>query len=665
MLVRRRNFSETGLLGDDTGWFGSKIVKSVVSAVPGGGAISAVAKGIASGQKISGIFKSAATSAIPGGELTGSALRSARNIARGGNVSKSVFSAAAAAIPMSARPTVAKVSAVAKRVSSGENLANVARSAGGEEIRFVRGKYGKALASVPVVGTAASIGLGTAANLSRGQSLQQSIGDAALESLPGGAITRGALRAGIGVARGQNVIQTVGREGITYAAENMPGGELGRRGFNAALNVARGGNVVTAVGREGLALARENLPVPSLPANIKNVVSSVTSNLPKVPMNLTRPNYGMPASVSPENVARVRQVAFGMRRPNMRPQVISGVQREASFRPLSTATRGWLVRGLPHMRGEVSGLSETGAQWIVETGDTGSKIALKLTGNASRWTELRAVNPKIMARGADLVKKYGFPIYVRDLVNLPASWIKVVAKTPAQAAPATPAATTPPPVVMPAGNIAAQGQARTILAAWGKTDGKNEASVPDYGNASELQATMWTGRDVLQGSAFASWWRRNGGPPAVDDGNWSDNLSMALNRWAEGKANQVQNTALAGGGLVIPPILTPPAVAAPKPVPAGPTASPWPEVVTQAAPPGSTPTQITLPPVTMTPIVATIPQVPGPAFPATVSAPAAPAPSQQANAAPQAARGMTEGQKWGLGSIAAGTILSTIIRLMV
>lgn len=307
-------------------------------------------------------------------------------------------------------------------------------------------------------------------------------------------------------------------------------------------------------------------------------------------------------------------------------------------------TRNWLVRGLPHMRGEVSGLSETGAQWIVESGDTGSKIALKLTGNASRWTELRAVNPTIMGRGAALVKKYGFPIYVNDKVNLPATWIKSTAATPAQAAPATATPASPPPVSMPGGDLAAQGQARTILTAWGKTDGAKEAGVGDYGTQAELMATSWTARDVLQGDTFANWWRRNGGPPAVDNGQWADELAMALNQWAQNKANQVTNSAIAAGGVVIPP--------------SAPAAT-----TTPAATPTTTPvTQLSLPPVTITPG-----QLPNilPQLPATIPAPVTMTPSgAQATAAPQQQQGMTDSQKWGLGSMAAGTALSILVRLI-
>lgn len=58
--------------------------------------------------------------------------------------------------------------------------------------------------------------------------------------------------------------------------------------------------------------------------------------------------------------------------------------------------------------------------YTVKSGDTGSGIAKAFTGDASRWVELKALNPKVMARAAS--KQYGFAIYVGDVINIPADW---------------------------------------------------------------------------------------------------------------------------------------------------------------------------------------------------------------------------------------------------
>lgn len=496
---------------------------------------------------------------------------------------------------------------------------------------------------VPGVGTAVGAGLNAASALSQGKSLAQIGQAAAIGAIPGGAIAQSALRAGYSVARGGNVLKSVAREGVSYARSQIPGGELAQRAFNVAENVARGGNVAKSVAREGVSYATKSignqLPIPS--------ISKVA------PMLLRRPSYGLVPSISPENIGRARS-AVGLTRPNMRPNVLAKA-RAAAFRPVSQNARAALLRAVPHMRGETAGLSASGAQWIIESGDTGSKIALKLTGNANRWVELRSLNPKVMSRPAADVKKYGFPVRINDVINLPASWIQVTAQTPAQSAPAQPAAAVPAPVSMPGGNLAAQSQARVVLAAWGRSDGASEAMVRDYGSASELGATSWTARDLLQANSFANWWRRNGGPPAVSDGGWSDELAQALNNWAEAKARQVANSALSAGGVVIPTlptIVSTPAPAAPSPL-AQTTSAPSPSVL---APSGSTPT-LTLPSVT---IGGALPSLPAPTS-IVVSQPI-PAPAQQS--ASTSGQPLSDNAKWGIWSAVGGAALSAAIRLL-
>lgn len=605
MLVRCRNRAEAEW-HRETGWFGSKLVKQATHAV------ASVAKTVSHAPGIS-------TALAPA--------RLASDIAHGRNVVQSVARQAKGVVAdtRAALPVAASVASF-----------------------------------VPGVGTGISSGLAAASALSQGKSLRTVGEEAALAAVPGGQLARSALRAGIGVARGQNVLKTVGREGISYARQNLPGGELAQRAVNVGIAAAQGQNVARAAGREAMSYARQNVRLPS---SVQNAISTVTSNVPKVPMTLQRPSFGLPTSVSPEAVSRIRQTSVGLRRPDMRAQIAPVMQRKAGFRPLSNYARSMLVRALPHMRSEVSGLSDNGAQWIVEKGDIGSSIALKLTGNANRWTELKSVNPKIMSRSPDLVKKYGFPIYPNDVVNLPASWIKSTAPSAPQSAPATPNPTTPPAVVMPAGDIAAQGQARTILTAWGKTDGVNQAGVADYGSAAEIGATSWTARDVMQGASFANWWRKSGGQPPVPSGEWSQALADGLHRWAEQKAQQVSNTALAAGGVIVPslaapgsPAAAPPPVNAPLPTPWAATPTPAATSTPAAAPAGSTPTQIQLPQVTIS-----APTVP---FPASISTPAPLPPAQQATAPQSHSEALSDNQKWGWGTMAAGTAISILIQLI-
>lgn len=660
MLVRRRNSSEVG-------WFGSSIVKKVggavkragklVSKVPGVSAITApinLASDIAKGRNVVRSIGRAGSSVVadarkslpmaasvvsfvPGvGTAVASGLTAASALSQGKSLGQVAEEAALAAIP-GGQLTRAAVK-TAGRVARGEN---VVKAVGREGASYVRSQ-------VPG-GQLAQRAISLGERVASGQNVVKSVGREGIQyvrsSGAGGQLAQRAIGAADRIASGQNVLRSVGREGIEYAVSQVPGGPVTTRALNVARQVATGKNVVSAVKNEAISAARQYAP--------QSIQKELSMFLPKV-----RPSYGQPRSVSPEMLGRTTSIV-GRNRPQFRQQ-ISPRNATASFRPLALQTREMLARALPHMRREVSGLTESGSQWLVQSGDTGEKIALKLTGDKNRWRELIPINPQNMKDKA-AVAKYGFPVYLNKAINLPASWIKVNARPAAQSAPAQPSSATPPPVEMPGGNIAAMGQARTILAAWGKSDGLREAGVSDYGSAPELSATSWTARDSLQAGAFANWWRRFGGPPAVPDGNWSDPLAVALNRWAEGKAAQVANSALVAGGAIIPSLPTvmpsPPPVAAPMQAasPAAPAvpASP-PNIV--LAPAGSTPALISAD------TVATSPGWPSVATSAQTSPPPAAAPPVAQTATKP--EGWSDNQKWGLGATALGVAGSVIVKAL-
>jgi hypothetical protein len=202
---------------------------------------------------------------------------------------------------------------------------------------------------------------------------------------------------------------------------------------------------------------------------------------------------------------------------------------------------------------DAAGLTSDG-KWLVTKGDTGESIAFALTGSKGRWTELKAVNPTLMKARAAAAKQYGFPIYVNDVINLPASWVKTTTTTAAKATPVQGNATTIAPSIMtpiqtaiqtvstvlaPAGDIAAQAAARATLAAWSKTDGLGRAGLSDYGTAVEAAATTWTARDKLEAASFQAWANSVGLSSGATTGDWTQELSNALRSWAEHKATQV------------------------------------------------------------------------------------------------------------------------------
>lgn len=512
-------------------------------------------------------------------------------------------------------------------IASGKNVIQSARRRGSSVVADVRRSApiaASVVSFVPGAGTTIGAGLNAAAALSAGKSPQQIALAAAQGAVPGSALIRSGLSAAGNIARGKNVVQSVGKAGLSYAKSQIPGGQYVQSAISAAGDIARGKNVVQSVGRQAVQLATRELG--------KQV---------NIPMNFlpNRPSYGLPAGAQPEFIGRVSQITNAAAQPIFRQQVVTR-QPQASFRPLSAVARRLMQRVVPY--GEVAGLSETGAQWLVESGDTGSKIALKLTGNAARWPELRAVNPKIMARSPDLIKKYGFPIYVGDKVNLPASWIKVTTTTTS--------ATTAPKAEAPAGNLAALSQARTILIAWGKSDGANEAGVSDYGGAADMNSATWSARDALMGAAFANWWNKRNGSPAVDgSGAWNDTLARALNVWAEKKTAQVTQAAVSQSPAtaVIPTINTvAPQVAAAVQQAIGSAVTP--PVTQSTIPAASTPitsaTTVTVPTITQTQQAAST------ASKAGQSATSAPASSPNTST------------KWAIGSLLVSTLGGAFIR---
>lgn len=56
--------------------------------------------------------------------------------------------------------------------------------------------------------------------------------------------------------------------------------------------------------------------------------------------------------------------------------------------------------------------------YLVKKGDTGIKVAEKITGDGTRWRELLKVNPTLAS------EKYGIALYAGKRINLPPAWIK-------------------------------------------------------------------------------------------------------------------------------------------------------------------------------------------------------------------------------------------------
>ncbi len=519
---------------------------------------------------------------------------------------------------------------------------------------------------VPGVGSVASSALGAVSAGLQGKSLAEIAKAAASGAVPGGPLMVAAVATAVNMVsagvQGQNIAKAAATELASAAAGLVPNPQLAQVLRDATKAGINGQNVLKGAKASVVRQALNAIPDPNARAAAEAVLSGKSpveavkaagaQFLTKVAAkggpatgSLVQAVQVGAAKMKSSNVIPIRQVqAMG---PSLSPQLRAlrpslpfnkPVQRSlvsarkiapgVVHRPLSQLARAFVVQRAGAVRRDVSGLTPDG-KWLVQTGDTGEKIALAVVGNKSRWTELKAANPTLMKARAAAAKKYGFPIYKGDVINLPASWVKAAVVptpvvTPIQIPPAVVPTGAPmgqpvpqvvitslPTVLAPSGDNAAQLQARALLAAWGKSDGITSAGSTDYGGLLELGATNWSARDVLQAASFEVWWNRTYRPSAPilpPSGAWTQALNDSLHDWSERKATQILP------GAVLPTVIVKPSEPAP-----------------QAQPPVSPGTDI-VPASGGTPVI----QLPGLIITGNPPANQAPPPSSQAQAEPAA-----------------------------
>lgn len=242
-----------------------------------GGFFSSIAKGISSVGK--GIVKGvSAVGKLPGVSTAFAPLRLVSDVARGKNVIGSVRKQAESVV----RDTRKSLPVAASVVSV-----------------------------IPGVGTGVGMGLSALSAASEGKSLREIAEDAALGAIPGGPLVKAGLRAGINVARGQNVLKAVGREGIAYAKTQLPGGQFAQQALTAGVNVARGQNVVSAV----TPLAQQLVNSPMVKVGPMGAALQFARNLPPKAMVATTGQVLRAAqSRNPTVLANVRQIVANTQR---------------------------------------------------------------------------------------------------------------------------------------------------------------------------------------------------------------------------------------------------------------------------------------------------------------------------------------------------------------
>lgn len=558
--------------------------------------------------------------------------------------------------------------------SFGKNVSSAIQSAGTTALKSVSTAArlaGNAASVIPGIGTVAAYGLqftgSVGSALADGKNAlaaaKTAAVSAALNSLPGGELTGALVKTVANVAKagidGQNMLKSARNEVIASAIGMIPSAEAQKvlqsaadaaiAGKNVLKGVERGAvdaalaqvpdqtarnaikatlqgkspaDVVHAAGKDLLAKASGALPTGAAAALVQGItgkspteIHALASGINPPVRNMTTYTLQRAPTISPRpGTPRPSLVASVAPAMSLEPKLGSlsrpRVGRDyITHRPLSNKAKKWVKSKAGAIGTDVSGLTQDG-KWEIKAGDTGQTIAKSLTGDSSRWTELKAVNPNNMKNAAD-VKKYGFPVYTYKYnpINIPASWVKPAVVNQPVSVPATqvPAITSASPtlqsqaqtiltqvstVLAPAGDSAAQAQARAILATWGKTDGANRAGLSDYGGLSEIGATAWSARDVLMAASFELW-----AQTSVRDGLWNQTLADALHAWAEQKAAQTVTSATT--------TTTTSAPSAPAVTPAVAVQTPAVSVTPGTASSTSAGGDITLPGITITPGTAT------------------------------------------------------------
>lgn len=651
-------------------------VQTVISFVPGVGTGVSAAIGaglaLAEGQSISDAMMAGVKGALPGGI----AAQTAFDVAQAAIQHKPIDQIAIAGLPISAqqKQLLRNGLQAAKDIAAGKN---VAKSIVDTAVKGLPPEYAKAVQVGMAMGHAKSLqaALKTGAKegasyLSKGDNFKNLTSGAKNMNFGKMASAIGSSQAGIQKAIGaaqalQNKSPVLG-EALKQAVSHYASGSPGHIGFSTAINVLK----TTAGNKVALGVARRALPNEAARQAFDAAIGTVSAVVSKNPGALAQRagSTFVPQLSAPKGKLSVFQPAMKSamdaikRNPTLaasHPMVLAsklgtsqqtvidamkkvGGQRLLPWRSMSPNAARFVqkwspfssVKALTHGTSDTAGLDETGTKYIVEKGDFPFKIAQKLTGNGARWVELKPLNTD---KKPDITKN----VWVGEVLNIPASWQKPIAKPTASTAPAaasqpSPSRPTAAPVSTPTLSVAPGIlQAKSILVAWGKTDGINESGVSDYGSTAADLSTDFGPRDTLQLKSFQNWSNKKGAKLAVD-GKLGPKSLAALQSWAEGRANQ--------------------AVAE-----ASPTVTTLPEVVIEAAAPVKSagipqlPAPVLPVPVLPVPVATPLVSSPVPIAP-TPSAPIATPPSQPAVAASSP---KSEGSKLGpiLGGAAVGGTL--------
>jgi hypothetical protein len=393
-----------------------------------------------------------------------------------------------------------------------------------------------ALAAIPISDDQKKLlvaGLNTAKAIAHGDRVDAALLDGALAALPADA--KKAIQIGMALGHGQ-ILQATKVASSMNAVQNPLA-----KGRDALQTIGLGKNVFGQI-ENALPPAMRRRSLPVLHPELTRAVNYLQRN----------PVFSSlgPTAISqrlniPSGVAQ-RALTSGKFGLMWRPLSNTATQLVRSHSPFSS------IRALTDTRG----LSPDGLVYVVESGDSPGKIALKLTGKESNWPQLITANPQ-KPRVKSNIGNVFKTLFAGEKLKVPASWhVPVAVPTPGTA----PSPTAPSVVVSdPArANTASVLQAKALMVTWTKTDGKNEAGFPDYGlNAADL-STTYGDRDKFIAASFEGWSNRNRGTNLPLDGLLTDDLLAELRSWAEARVAAPLPTPPAPAGLPPGPILTVP-----------------------------------------------------------------------------------------------------------
>lgn len=512
---------------------------------------------------------------------------------------KSIGKAAGSAVKLAVKPVSTVVSTAGKAVSyvpvvggAAQQVVNLAAAptnlvqsiASGERIdkavlnnlksqlKSVKAlaPYAAMVASmVPGVGTGVSAAIGAATALAEGQPLSQAVVAGIKSSLPGGPLAQSAFGIAEAAVSGKPIdkiaiaalpISPQAKQGLETAlstAKAIAAGqrvdtaiadnalkvvpEQYRKAAQVGIAVAQGkklqaGQLVSVATSAVRPLAQKELskmtrPLPSIRA--VNVIPKLKRR--KLPSPFTQQADGITTLLRRQPQLRSLSAVEIARRLHTRPSTVQAVLNRLPsmpYRGLSANAAKMVRRYCPMAPGsallnDTRGLIEGGTIYVVESGDFPGKIAKKLTGKESNWPQLIRANPQKATVDKGIGPEFK-TLYAGEKLKLPQSWVT--------------SSVTPVPSSGPAADAATVIQAKGILAAWGKTDGKNSAGITDYGSRAEDLSPGWSNRDSLMLRSFSQWSNSVRRTTLSTDGNLTTAHSTELRKWAEQAASSTVPT---------------------------------------------------------------------------------------------------------------------------